>query len=493
MKNITIVCVLLVMIFTSCQDLQEINENPNNVSETHPQLLLTTIEWDAFEVQGTGALYAARMLIQTDGESTNQWYKWDRASYGDFNNLRTVTKMIEEAERIENTTYQALGKFFRAYYFYRMALTFGDIPYSEALKGEIAQVFSPSYDTQKEVFYGVLNELEGASQLLKDDNSIIAGDIIFDGSTAKWLKLINSFSLKVLMTLSKQEGDADLSIKTKFANIVANSPIMVSNLDNGQLKFLDETDSRYSEYNSSSYGSGMYIDSTFIQRLQDRSDPRLFIFCDRTKNAKEAGLGENDFAAYEGGNPIAPYAEVNDKAAEGNVSKVNLRYTTDPTNEPHMLLGYTEVQLILAEASIKGWIDPTAAEAYYNRGVMASFAFYNEYAENYSQYVDASAATSYLDGILVKFSNATTDAEKLELVIMQKYLPSFLQGGWDMYFDHLRTGSPTFLSLPGVTPPTRWMYPDEEYQYNSENVTEAINSQFGAGNDGTREETWWLQ
>ncbi|NOY97169.1 MAG: SusD/RagB family nutrient-binding outer membrane lipoprotein, partial [Chlorobi bacterium] len=262
--------------------------------------------------------------------------------------------------------------------------------------------------------------------------------------------------------------------------------------DSGQLEFIDELGSRYTEYNSSGYGSARYMDSTFVKRLQDRKDPRLFIFCGQTRVAKEAGLAIDDFNAYEGGDPIRPYNDVNIKAINGLVSKVNLRYTTEPTTEAHMILGYSELQLILAEASVRGWINLSAAELY-EKGVKASFAFYNNYAVNYAQYVDEAAAMEYLKQPLVDFSNATNNEEKIERIIMQKYLFSFLQSGWRAYFDQLRTGYPGFRILPGVTPPTRWMYPNSEYQENSDNVTEAIARQFGSGNDKIREITWWLK
>jgi len=57
----------------------------------------------------------------------------------------------------------------------------------------------------------------------------------------------------------------------------------------------------------------------------------------------------------------------------------------------------------------------------------------------------------------------------------------------------LRTGFPSFASLPDLTPPTRWMYPNNEYLLNAEHVAEAITRQFGAGNDKTRELSWWLK
>jgi hypothetical protein len=316
--------------------------------------------------------------------------------------------------------------------------------------------------------------------------------VFYGGNALNWQKLINSFRLKVLITLSKKENDAELNIKSTFASIVNNDPIMQSNNDSGQLVFLDQDGSRYTEFNSSGYGSGMYMSSTFIERLQDRQDPRLFIFCGRTKNAKEAGLAIDDFNAYEGGNPLAPYAEVNDKAAQGDVSKVNLRYSTDPTTEPHAILSYSELEFILAEASVRNWIS-SDAETHYNNAVKASFNFYNTYAKGFESYVESSDADAYLNGNLVSFSNVITMNEKLELILTQKYFTSFLQSGWRMYFDHLRTGYPNFVYNGNSTPPTRWIYPTSEYQQNTQNVSEAIKSQFGEGNDLIRELTWWLK
>ncbi|MFW5656186.1 MAG: SusD/RagB family nutrient-binding outer membrane lipoprotein [Bacteroidota bacterium] len=489
MKKILSLFIIVFVLF-SCEELEDIGENPNNVSETHPQLLLTKIGWDAFQVEGVSPLFAARMVVQTDGEMPEQYYKWDRASFNDFERLRNVQKMMEEAKRIENLSYQALAKFFRAYYFYNLTLTFGDIPYSEALKGEEDYIYSPGYDTQQEVFAGILQELRDASNMLTDD--LIEGDIIYGGNPDKWRKLINSFRLKVLITLSEKASEAGLNIASEFASIVANEPILESVNDNGQLVFLDQLGSRYTEYNNSSYGSARYMDSTLIQKLKDRQDPRLFIYSGQTRVAKEAGLAIDDFSAYDGGNPIAPYNDVNLKAAAGLVSKPNLRYTTDPTTEPHTILGYPELQFILAEASVRGWINADA-KTHYENGVKASFEFYNMHAEDYASFVTEQAAEQYLTNDLVDFDNASTNEEQIELIITQKYLQSFLQGGWSVYFEHLRTGYPDFATLPGVTPPTRWIYPNEEYQLNSENVAAAIARQFGEGNDNIRAIPWWIE
>lgn len=474
---------------TSCDSLTTNGDNPNNVSQAPPQLLLTQIASEAFQVEGQSPLYASRMLVSTAVENEIQYYKWSSGSFGPYERLRDVSKMIEEAKRTQKPAYEALGKFFRAYYFYNLTLTFGDVPYSEALKGESEQISAPAYDPQKVVFEGILNELKEANELL-DGSELVEGDIIYGGDTEKWKKLINGFRLKVLMTLSNKTDDSDLDIENRFATIYEEEPLLASIADNGQLAFADQIGSRYGEFNDSDYGSSMYVDSTLIKRLQDREDPRLFIYAAQTKNAKEEGLAVSDLSGYEGGRPIGRYSYNDDKAAAGNISKVNPRYYTDPTNEPHVLLGHSELQFILAEASVRGWINADA-QAHYEEGIRASFAFYESYAGDYAEYVDGQAAADYMQRNLVAFDVATTDQQKIERILMQKYLRSFMQGGWTPYFEHLRTGHPSFLEPSTGAPPTRWSYPQSEYRNNGEHLSQAISRQFSS--DNIRAVPWWLE
>lgn len=492
MKNTKILFVIIMLIsIVACEDLSEINKNPNNVSETHPQLLLTKVTADAFKVKGTSSMNAMRMIVNTDGESETQYYKWSRSNFDDYEALRDVTKMLEEGKRIKSDAYMAIAKFLRAYYFFNLTQTFGDIPYSEALKGEFGE-YTPTYDTQKDVFIGILNELKEANQLLKNNNEIVQGDIIYSGDVSKWRKLINSFRLKIPLSLSKKTGTTDIDIQNLFRTVYSSEPIIQSLEDNAQLVFFDQEGSRYTEFNSSSYGSGRYMASPFIDMLKARKDPRLFIFCGRTKKAKEDGLAINNFDAYNGGDPTIPYGEVNKQAAAGLVSKVNLRYTTNPTTEPHNLLSYWEIEFILAEATTRGWIT-SDAKKHYENGIKASFEFYSKYANSFKEYVSSTEAEKYLKQTLVDFDKATGQAGKIQYILTQKYFTSFLQGGWSSFFEHLRTGYPEFITATGVTVPTRWMYPQSEYINNTENVSKAIERQFGAGNDKTRETPWWLK
>lgn len=485
---------LAISSLTGCQKLDELNVNPNNPEEAHPQLLLTKVEWDAFrDYNGTTPLYITKMLVQTDGENTGQYYKWDRSDFDAYGKLRDVVKMQEEAERLNLSDYIALAKFFRAYYFYNLTLTFGDVPYTEALKGEETKAFTPAYDNQKSVLQGILQALEEANQLLAaSDGAAIEGDIIHGKSPHKWQRTVNAFRLKVLLSLSKKAGDTDLNIQNTFTNIAQTQPLLENRADDAQLVFLNQEGNRYPQFNSSSFGSGMYMDSTFIKLLQDKQDPRLFAFCTQTRLAEEAGKAINDFSAYEGGDPAAPYAEVNLKAAAGRTSKVNERYYKDPTNEPLVLIGYAEQELILAEAILRGWIAGNA-QSHYENAVKASFNFYETYATNYATYLTAEEAIDYLQKPANSWGTALNFEQQLQLIITQKYIQSYFQGGYSAFREHLRTGYPVFRRPNGVRIPYRWMYPQSEYNYNSEQVNAAIVRQFGEGNDNIHQITWWLE
>jgi hypothetical protein len=488
--------IILGMMTSSCENLESIYEDPNNAEHTHPKLLLKTIAYNTFTGQGTGAMFASRMFVNSDGASNEQYYTWDRGSFDRYNTLRNVTKMMKEAEIQQTPEYIYLGKFFRAYQFYELTRAFGDIPYSEALKGETEENFSPAYDPQETIIPALLAELKEAADGLASV-SAIEGDIIYGGDPVKWQRLINSLRLRILLDLSHKEGEASLNIAGQFNGIYTGELLMESNADNGQLVYLDQSGSRYFEY-LGKYGS-VAMSSTFTDMLKERRDPRLFVFCQRHPNAVAAGLPVNDFNAYGGADPTLPYGEISEERNKGYVSMVNERYYDDPVNEPHMLMGYPELQFILAEAATRGWIEggnPVKAQTFYENGVKASFAFYQSHAGNYAAYLGSSAVGQYLTGPLVNLAFAATTEKRIEYIITQKYIQFYFQSGQELFYNNRRTGYPAFATGGAVgnngKVPLRWMYPLDEFNRNAANVEAAVDRQFG-GDDNINGQMWLLK
>ena len=155
-----------------------------------------------------------------------------------------------------------------------------------------------------------------------------------------------------------------------------------------------------------------------------------------------------------------------------------------------MLMGYAELQQILAEAIVRGWIEGNA-KAFYENGIRASFAFYETHAKEYADYLDLNSVNAYLAEPLDDFDQAVNTEEKIERITMQKFLVIFYQGNWDSFYEQLRTGYPDFKRQEGPESPKRWLYPQGEYSNNEINVSAAIERQFGIGNDKINVATWW--
>lgn len=488
-----ILCALLALVTSSCADFGDMNNDPNKPTIADPQLLLTNVEWELCRGISKDPLYVTRVLVQSDGESSLVNYRWDRSGFGAYTGvLKNVEKMREEATAQEKKSYIALAHFFRALAFFDLTLTLGDIPYSDALKGESDKIYAPKYDTQKEVLLGILNELETAEKILRQipSGEHIKGDILCGGSPVAWIKGVNSFRLKVLMMLSKKENELP-NIKSQFSQIVSSGMYIKTNEDNIGLNYIDRQGNRYPLFNDSGFGSGMYMDSTFIALMGEKKDPRLFTFVTRTKNAEDENKAIDDFTAYEGGDPIKPYSTINDKAVAGNISKPHKRFYQSPTNEPRVLLGAPEVHMIIAEGIVRGWVNGNAEE-HYAKGIQESFNYYREHVKEYEAYLTPSAADKYIMGEKVSLASAISKEEKINRIITQIYIVNYFSGQWTAYYNHLRTGYPKFRLQEGKTIPTRFMYPQSEYNNNPDNVKEAIERQFGAA-ETIHSPVWWLK
>jgi hypothetical protein len=197
-----------------------------------------------------------------------------------------------------------------------------------------------------------------------------------------------------------------------------------SNDDNAALAFHDQVNNRYPYLNNNSFKTAFYMEESFVNRLKDLADPRLFTLADKMPNG--SALADDDFDAYGGLDGSAPLSENTNRLVAGEASRVDARYYSDPVNEPSVLMGYAELEFTLAEAAARGWItdDP---EEHYNSGVRASFDFYN---------IGSAEQDDYLANPDVAYSAANG----IEMIITQKYLNFFLNGGWEPFYNQLRTG-----------------------------------------------------
>jgi hypothetical protein len=463
-----------VLLHPGCKKFSEFQTDPNKSTAATPDLLLNSVEQVAFQSSNLGVALASRQMAFTDNVSNQQYYGWTRGTYDDYNNLRQVLKMEQALTAQAKAEYLPVTKFFKAWYFLRLTQQFGDIPYSQALNAD-ADLTTPVYDKQEDIYLAILNDLQLANSQITASTPAVQGDIVYSGNMQQWKRAINTLSLRVLMSLSLKENNTKLEVKRRFAEIMSNPatfPVLTGNADNAALKFYDLQGNRYPYYNSNDLQTTYYMEETFVNLLKGLKDPRLFSFAD--KAPKFASLPATDFNAYGGVLGSAPVNVNNGRTVAGEVSKINPRYYNNPVNEPSIALGYAELQFILAEAVVRGWIAGNAAD-YYQKGITASFSFYN---------IAQTDITAYLSQTQVQISASAP----LQSILTQKYIASFMNSGWQPFYEQRRTGIPVFdVSGAGVLNnrqvPKRWMYPETELRLNQQNVTSAINSQYPEGDN----------
>ncbi len=516
-KLLSIVTVAVILVTASCKKgFDTLQNDPNRPTSVPASLVLNSVLSDIYQspfspTQRWNQFYACNYAYYGD-----QQYTWSGVSYGTYNTLKNVIKMEEEAAKnvaLPNP-YSALGKFFRAYLFYNLTMQTGDIPVSEALKS-LANV-SPKYDSQKEVFKQILVWLEEANTdmgtIITKGGYVLANDFYYNNDLSKWRKAVNSFKLRVLIQLSKQEADADLNIKQKFAETVNNStkyPVFTGMSDNMQYVY----NTQYNKYptNPESFGfdAARYnMTSTFLNTLVGFSDPRTFYVAEPAQALVTGGAAPNSFAAFAGAGSGEDLATMSANAGQGKYSFINRkRYYSTFTAETTIQIGYPELCFNIAEGIHRGWV-PGVAEDWYTKGIKASIGFYgivngsntvsfqkvggtlsdyNTYSINYDW------ATYYAQPSVEYAGNNATG---LNQILTQKYLSFYQNSGWEAYYNWRRTGVPTFHTGPGNGNSNRialrFQYPTSEKSINISNVNSAIQSQF-AGQDDINAKMWIIK
>jgi len=498
------------LVLQACQDFEELEKNENKPNQVPPGLVLNGILNDLYErpwsVEHRQNQY---WCCNYNYYGTNEY--WSSATLS-YQTLKNVVKMEEEAKKTgagDVNPYTALGKFFRAFYYVRMTQRVGDLPLEEALLG--LENPTPAYDDQKQIYVSVLNWLDKANDdlaaLITAGDKTLQGDIYLGNDLVKWRKAVNTFKVRVLISLSKKENDTDLNIKARFADILANPakyPLMEGLSDNVQYVYNGTTNLYPLNPGNRGFDKNRYnLAETHISLLTSLNDPRVFVVANPAKKKIAEGVAPTSFAAYVGANSGESLDNMTANAQLGKYSYTNQKryYTTLTGPEPAVQVGYAELCFNLAEGINRGWGTGVAAD-YYTKGIKASMEFFGVKdgavltitdSDNDATLGTVTAdVTGYLAQTSVVYKGNNVDG--LRQILEQKYLSLFQQSGQEAYFNYRRTGIPNFLTGPGTGNngmiPKRWVYPVGEVNNNTANYNAAVSSQFGGAGDNLNSDLW---
>lgn len=451
MKKITLFVLAAGLFAAGCKkvDFGDTNVNPNATTTPITAALLTNVlsqmandVWDAGGISTVAGLYC-QFGAETQYTDASRYAKptFDLGGYytGPLYDLQNIINTNESSPEAaskygSNANQIAVARILKAYFFWKVTDYWGDIPYSNALKGS---GLDQTYDKQQDIYPALINELKAAVAQF-DGGGAPQGDILFDGDIDQWKKFANS--IRLLMALRMSKVNASLG-QTEF-NSALSAGVISSNAENAKLAFPG------GNFNSPFYGyynitmrRDLAVSNTVIDWLDENGDNRINAF-GSSNVGFTYGLTRDDAIAF---------ANANTNWAR--MMSNSLRTSTQAIP----IITASHIMLARAEAAQRGWTSENAATLYQN-GIQASWEEWGVY--------NATAFGTYMGDADV----ALTSGTELAKIATQQWLAYFPNGSQG-FANWRRTGYPVLAPAPGQANaiPRRFPHGTTEQQNNKTN------------------------
>lgn len=453
MKNLFLI-ILLLAISTSCEDFEGWNVDKKNPSEVPADFLVTSAEYTIFlrltSISVNYNIY--RYYIQNVGSTTYQdepnydlrnrdiggtmWIYFYRDI---LNDLADAKRIVEEGNDLPSDKANKLGQIelLEVFAWHVLVDTFGDCPYTEALN--VNENLLPKYDDDQAIYTDLFRRIDQALATLEAGGTGFAdADLIYGGNSDAWIKFGNSLKLKLAVRIS----DADAGLASAKAAEAMAAGVFESDADNFAYPFEADPPNTNPLWTSlvQSGRSDFIVANTMVDVIVPLNDPRTPVYLDDNITPYEGGI-------YGSNSPFANYTHIGPLFQESDL--------------PGLLMSYSEVQFLMAEAIERGLVAGDA-EAYYNEGVTSSIKFYGG--------SDADAA-AYLAQPTVSYASGDWD----ERIGVQKYLALYMTNGFESWASWRLLDYPA-MNIAGqslLPVPRRYVYPNDEPNINGTNYDAA--------------------
>lgn len=445
-----------ILLIGACNNFDDdINTNPNEPSQASgPQLLASAMLSLPTLSSSPQAQFMAQYLAETQYVQASLYPQSSTSFYTLYQdpliNIETVLKTSKANNEL------IVARILKAYFIWHITDRWGDIPYSEALKGNVN--FTPAYDTQESIYNALF-------QLLDEANNTpvigtLSSDIVYGGNMTRWKKLGNTIRLLMALRLSKVNPDKG---KLEFNNALA-AGVMTSNADNLAYKHLADENNWSYWYNQVEILSREWwaLTKGLVDKMKPVNDPRLAVYGDPNRtNDEYVGQLFGDTQDFD----TEKYSLLGEAIRQ-------------PDSQIH-LVTYAQLLFAKAEAAKLQWINggDTEAEANYKMAIEQSLL----------QWTGSSAgAAAFLAQPGIAYNTATA----IEQIATQRWVHLFMHG-YEAWAEWRRTGFPNNLVSPaGAAVPRRQIYVEAERFNNTTHYNEAVERQFG-GQESLYGRVWW--
>ncbi|HVZ56287.1 MAG TPA: SusD/RagB family nutrient-binding outer membrane lipoprotein [Chitinophagaceae bacterium] len=469
----------LVLAVSSCSKIDQfgdMNQNPGNTTTPIPSGLLTNTlsglpnyTWDAGGITTIAGLYG-QYFSETQYTDVSTYSKqnpnWDGYYAGRLYDLQTIINYNSDPNTAataaaygSNANQIAVARILKAYIYAMLTDSYGDLPYSGALKGDNGIV---AYDKQQDIYNSLFQELtEAVAQF--DGGAGPKGDILFGGDVSMWKKFANSFHALLALHLSKVDaakGQAEFNAALNAPGGVLQAGENISLAAPGD-NFFNPV---YNYYNIT-LRKDYAVSATLLNLLQSTNDDRATAYASSSIGFPY-GLSRDNAIAFNNANP--------------NWARLLQGQGTSKT-APFPIITSAEVFLARAEAAQLGWTGENVATLYAT-GISESWKYWNVF--NQADY----------DNYMANPSIDLSGGSVLQKIATQEWISSYPHGlrAWTIW---RRTGFPVLAPAPGAVTaqiPRRFAYGLNEYSLNPTNVAAAA-SQYDVGGDKDSQygHVWW--
>jgi len=458
MKKLAIICGLFILVASCKKDISNLNDEPKRPTTVPPETLFSSGQKNLVDLVASSNvnLNIFRLIAQY----------WTETTYTDESNYDLITRNIPQnfwntmytgvlknfadaaaTVPLQDTKYvsaqtitnqMAMIEIMNVYAYSQLVNTFGDIPYSQAL--DINNVH-PKYDDDKVIYDSLLVRLDAAlAKLNTSGNGFGNNDLLYGGDVGLWKKFGNSLKLRLGMMIAD-----DNAAKAKTIVEAAAPNVFTSNEDNAAFHYLTAPPNTNPVWVDliQSGRKDFVAAAPIVDTLKSLSDPRIPFY-----------FTEDENGDYTGGD-----------VGQGNTFSVFSKpgaMITAPDFEA-LLIDYSEVEFLLAEAAARGMSVGGTAATHYNNAITASITYWGG---------TTSEAAAYL--LTPKVNYLTAGGTYKQKIGLQKWIALYNRG-LDAWTEIRRLDAPA-LTAPSTALsayPLRLTYPVQEQNLNTANYNAA--------------------
>jgi hypothetical protein len=493
-KSLYIVGLVAIVMGSGCnKSFLDVNTNPNSLPTSTPNYIMT----NAMNVTASNMLnpneigqYWSGQWTQSNGyilSTTTFSYIYTNADFnywdGYYDNLEDYQYVIENSDANKMSALKGPAKVMKAMLFQQLVDMYGDVPYSDALKG--VGSLAPKFDNQKTIYEGLITLLDDAIKDIKANpftTVTAAADITLKGNNTKWVRFANSLKLRILMHQSRIAG-RDAYITTEINKIVAEGSGFVVGEDvginPGYAPNAGQLNPIYDRWGYDATGAKRALNNYprltqfFVNTLKAGNDTfrlkRLGYAIGGESGANPGKSVNAEIAANYVGIPFGVSSGFLPSAASapGPSLIVKNQYAN-----PFIILTATEIQFDLAEAKQRYGAAVNlagTAQSYYNEGITQSYRLLG---------ADQSQVPALVNSGInnVDFAAST---DKLAAIAIQKWIAEANFQGLEAWTEYRKSNLPVTPQSPQVVSadrPLRFYVPNTEGASNAANIPTGIDA-----------------